>query len=170
LPPVQDQTVIIVMLVLLALLLGLVVWSVARVAYAIARERRRQQGPPVQFRHPALGLFTGDDGLWTCELPQPGGDLRLVVEGIAGAPSEALIARAQVLLSRFPELEQQALAFLRQREAELRGAKLDFYQLLLDDEQHPDNFTLEFLDPRDDSRVWRVGFVKDEPTDTSFDD
>ena len=166
----QDQTVIIVMLVLLLLMLGLVVWSVARVAYAILCDRRRQQRQQGRFQHPTLGVFTSDDGLWTCESQQPGGDLRLVVAGDAAAPGEALLARAQVLLSRFPELERQALAFLRQREAELRGAKLDFYQLLLDDEQHPDHFTLEFLDPRDDSRVWRVGFVKNEPTDTGFDD
>ena len=157
------------MLGILTLVIGLVVWSAGRVAMAIARDRLRRHRPQRQFRHPSWGMFTYEDDLWTGELPQPDRTLRLVVGGNADAPSEPLLTQAEDIRNRFPELERQALEFLRQREVEIREAKLDLYLLRLEDEERPDMFTFEFLDPRDDSRVWRVEFVKREPKYTGFD-
>ena len=165
----QDKTIIIVMLGILTLVIGLVVWSAGRVALAIVRDRLHRHRPQRQFRHPSWGRFTYEDGLWSGELPQPDRTLRLVVGGNADAPSEALLAQAEAIRNRFPELERQALEFLRQREVDIREARLDFYLLRQEDEERSDTFTFEFLDPRDDSRVWRVEFVKQEPRYTGFD-
>ena len=62
------------------------------------------------------------------------------------------------------------MEFLRNREAELRKARLDFYAFEYLWEDKPDNFSFEFLADGDDSRVWRVEFVAGQPSQSGYDD
>jgi len=53
---------------------------------------------------------------------------------------------------------------LREHEAEVGKAALKVYGLDVVETDHPDDFTLEFLADRDDSRVWRVDSRRDSPS------
>ena len=163
-------TLIIVLSIALLLAVGVLVFGVGRFVYGIAHYYLRERKPERQFQHEEFGVFTSDGDLWSCELRRDGRELRLLIGGTEDVPNERLLAQAQSILGRFAGVEQRAIEFLRSREEELRAATLDFYCLDITDEQHPDDFTFEFLDPRDDSRVWRVEFVAGEPKHTGFDD
>lgn len=163
-------TLIIVLIVALLLAAGVLVFGVARFVHGVAHHRLRERKPAGQFRHEELGVFTSDGDLWSCEFRRDGREFRLLIGGTENAPSERLLTQAQSILGRFAGLEQRAIEFLRSREAELRTATLDFYCLEITEEQRLDDFTFEFIDPRDDSRAWRVEFVAGEPKHTGFDD
>jgi|JI10StandDraft_1071094.scaffolds.fasta_scaffold446282_2 hypothetical protein len=167
---VHDKTLILGLSVALLLAVGLFVGTVGRAVYGIARYYLRERKPKPKFRHSELGVFTSDGHLWTCEILRDGRELHFVIGGTEDAPSQLLLTQAQSLLGRFAAVEQRAIEFLRNRESEVRDAALDFYLLDLTDEKRPDDFTFEFVEPGDASRIWRVEFVGGEPKETGFDD
>lgn len=160
------------LVVVLLLAICLLVFGVGKIVYGIAHYYLRERKPERQFRHPEFGVLTSsNDSLWTGAVQRDGRRICLLVGGTESAPSERLLSQVQGILKRFVELEGRAIEFLRSREAEVRGAKLDFYTIEVADEQGPDNFTFEFLeDTRDYSRIWRVEFISGEPKHTGFDD
>lgn len=163
-------TLIIILSIALLLAVGLLVVGAGKFVYGVARYYLRERKPECQFRHAEFGVFTSDGDLWSCELRRDGREIRLLIGGTEDAPSDRLLAQAQSILGRFAAVEQRALEFLRSREEDVRAATLDFYCLDITDEQRPGDFTFEFIDPRDDSRAWRVKFVAGEPKETGFDD
>lgn len=167
---VSDNTLIIGLSVALLLAVGLLAFGVGKIVYGIAHYYLRERKPERQFQHPDFGVFTSNDDLWTAEVKQAGRDIRICVGGSNSAPSERLLSQVQSILGRFAALEGRATEFLRSREAEVRGAQLEFYILEVTDEQRPDDFVFEFLDAHDESRAWRVEFVAGEPRHTGFDD
>jgi hypothetical protein len=92
------------------------------------------------------------------------------VGGTGFAPDDTLLEHVGAVLSRFAEVEKQAVEFLRAREAAVRRAGLKVYGLEIPDQKHADDFSLEFLADGDDSRVWRVEFESGQPKLTGFDD
>jgi hypothetical protein len=163
-------SLLIVISIALLVAVAVLVFGVGRIVFGIARYYFHERKPERQFQHPEFGVFTSNSDLWSCELHRDGRELRLLVGGTESAPSERLLVQAQSILGRFAKVEQQAAEFLRIKEEELRTATLDFYCLEITDKQRPDDFTFEFVDPRDDSRAWRVEFVAGEPRHTGFDD
>jgi len=163
-----------VLLILLALLLllavGYVLYVLGQILIGILSESFRKKTPPRQFQHPDLGTFVLEDGLWSGLLRRDGRDIRFVVGGGDTAPDARLLDRAQSILSSFPKVEQQAVAFLRSRESEAGQMPLDFYMLDVTDGKRPDDFTLEFIGEDDGDRVWRVEFEAGQPKSTGFDD
>ncbi len=166
----HGNTVLLGLSVALLLAVGLLVFGVGKMVYGIAHYYLQERKPERQFRHPDFGVLTSDGSLWTGEIQQAGRSIRILVGGTENAPSERLLSLCHSILGRFAELEGRAIEFLRNRESEVRRAQLDFYTLDVTDEQHPDDFNFEFIESRDDSRVWRVEFVAGEPKHTGFDD
>jgi len=163
-----------VLLILLALLLllavGYVLYVVVGTVVGILRESFGKKTPRREFRHPALGTIVHEDGLWNGSAHRSGRDIPFLVAGGDAQPDARLLDRLQTILSRFSEVEQQALAFLRDQEPEARNMPLDFYMLDVADERSPDDFTLEFVNDADGDRVWRVEFQAGQPKNAGFDD
>lgn len=127
--------------------------------------------PPLrEFRDPELGVLTLDCGMWIGRVDRDERRLRFIVAGTDAAPAAGLLGRVRTLLERFPSVERQAMEFLRNREADLFQARLDFYSFEFLWEDKPEDFTFEFLAEGDDSRVWRVEFVAGQPVTSGFDD
>ncbi len=165
------RTILIAVLgIALLLAVSVLLFGVGRFLYGIAHYYLRERKPERQFHHADFGVFTSDGDLWSCKLERDGREIRLVIGGAEDAPSGRLLAQAQSIIGRFAAEEQRAIEFLRSREEEIRNVPLNFYCLDFTDEQRPDDFTFEFIDPRDDSRVWRVEFMAGEPKETGFDD
>lgn len=163
-------TIAIILGIALLFAIGVLVFGVGKFMCGIAHHCLRECKPKRQFHHAKFGVFNSDGDLWTCKFHHEGRELQFVIGGTKDAPSERLVAQAQSILERFAAVEQRASAFLRSRETEVRAAVLDFWSLEITDEQRPDDFTFEFLEPRDDSRTWRVEFAAGEPKHTGFDD
>ena len=51
----------------------------------------------------------------------------------------------------------------------MEESDLEFYSLVVTDEAHPNNFTMEFSDTPDADKIWRVEFVSGMPALTGFD-
>lgn len=49
--------------------------------------------PPVELRHPYLGLLSGEDGLWNGRVQQDGRDIPFVVAGTEAEPDPNLLDR-----------------------------------------------------------------------------
>jgi hypothetical protein len=166
----------VIIIVLSIALLGAVVvllFGVRKFIYGIAHYYLRERQPIHRIQHPQLGLLTADesdDTLWTGQARIEGRNIPFVLAGSATAPDERLAGQLQSVTARFGSLERQALEFVRGRESEARDAALDFYMLDVSDERHPEDFTFEFVDGSDDSRVWRFEFADREPRETGFDD
>lgn len=163
-------TLIIVLSITLILAVCVLVFGVGRFVYGIAHYYLRERKPARYFRHAEFGVFTSDGDLWSCELHRESRALRLLIAGTKDEPNERLLTQAKSILERFAAVEQRAIEFLRNREKELCATTLNFYCLDITNVQRPKDFTFEFIDPRDDSLVWRVEFVAGEPKRTGFDD
>lgn len=163
-------TLIVVLAIALIIAVSVLVVGVGKIVYGIAHYYLRERKPERQFTHPEFGVFDSDGAIWSCELHRNDRRFQLVIGGNENAPSEGLLAQAGTILGRLALTEQSAIEFLRAREEETRTAELRLYSLEIVDDQLPNNFTFEFIDPHDDSRVWRVEFVAGEPKETGFDD
>lgn len=163
-------TLIVALSITLILAVSVLVFGVGRFVHGIAHYYLRERKLARHFRHAEFGVFTSDGDLWSCELHHESRALRLLIAGSKDAPSKRLLTQAKSILERFAAVEQRAIEFLRSREKEIRAATLDFYCLDITNVQRPEDFTFEFIDPQDDSLVWRVEFVAGEPRQTGFDD
>jgi hypothetical protein len=166
---VNETTLVIGLSVALLLAVGLLLFGVGRIFYGIAHYYLRERKPTRRFQHLDLGLFISDGEVWTGEVQQNGRSIRMLIGGTESTPSERLFGQAQSIVIRFSDVERRAIMFLLSRESDAHQPELTFYTLNITDEEHPDDFTFEFADSRDD-RVWRVGFISGEPNETGFDD
>ena len=166
-----------VLLIVLSLLLlaavGVLVFQVGRLVYGIARYYLRERKPIRKIQHPQLGLLTSDETdetLWTGQTGTEGCKIPFLLGGSADGPDQRLVSQLQSILGRFTDLESQAIEFLHSRESEIRGAQLNLYLLELSNKQRPKDFTFEFVDSANDSRIRRVEFVDGKPWRAEFDD
>lgn len=167
------NAIIIVLSIVLLTAVGVLLFGIGKFIYGIAHYYLRERKPIHKIQHPHLGLLTSDesdDTLWTGQARIDGRDIPFLLGGSATAPDERLVAMLRSITARLGDLERQAIEFLRSRESETRDATLDLYVLDVSDERHPEDFTFQFVDSADDSRVWRVEFAGGEPTHTGFDD
>ena len=156
--------------VALILAVGVLVFGAGRIIYGIARDCLRERKPARKIQHPDLGLLTADGNLWMGEVQCGGRGIPFVVGGTESAPDESRLAQVQDLLQRLPDLDRRAVEFLRSREPEIRQARVEFYELDVTEQEHGDDFTLEFVADGDGDRVWRVKFEDGLPKSTGFDD
>jgi hypothetical protein len=166
----NGNTVIIILSIALLVALGLLVFGVGRFVCGIAHYYFRETKPVRQFQHPELGLLALENGIWEGTAKIDGRAIRYWLGGGDTVPDESLVKQFQQLTVRLGELELEANHFLKCREPAVREAQLDFYGLSILNERQPDDFTLEFVDVNDDSKVWRVDFVAGQPRQTGFDD
>lgn len=164
------NTLIILLAAALVLAVGILLFGVGRVVYGIAHYYLRERQPTREVRHPTYGLLTSEGGLWTGIARPSGREVRFTVGGTDSAPDDELLRRVDGIIGRFAEVERRAVEFLRAQEAEVRKAALELYGLDVTEEDHPDDFTLEFVADGEDSQVWRVEFEAGEPKRTGFDD
>ena len=163
-------TLIIVLAAALLLAVGVLVFGVGRILYGIGHYYLRERKPAHEVRHPAYGVLTGQGGVWTGIGRSNGREVRFTVGGTESAPDDVLLQRVDAILGKFADVERRAVEFLRREEDEVKRAAFEVYGLDVPDEKHPDDFALEFVADRDDSRVWRVEFESGQPKCTGFDD
>jgi hypothetical protein len=172
-PIVHGNIVIIILSAALLLAVGALVFGAGKIIYGIAHYYLRERKPVRKVHHPQLGLLTSygtDSSLWTGEIRIDDRDIPFLISGNAAVPDERLVARLQSIRTRFSSLEHEAVEFLRNREAEVREAKLDLCCIEVTEECRPQNFTLEFADSANDMGVWRVEFVDGKPEYTGYED
>jgi len=166
---VAGSTLIIVLAAALLLAVGVLLFGVGRLISGIAHYYLRERKPTREVSHPVYGVLTSDGTLWTGIAHPDGQVVRFTVGGTDSAPDEASLHRASGIFGGFAEVEGRAVEFLRGHEPKIRDAALDIYSLDVSDEKHPDDFTMEFLADKDDSRVWFVEFKSGQPKRTGFD-
>jgi hypothetical protein len=167
---VAGNALIIVLAAALLLAVGVLVFGLGRLICGIAHYYLRERQPTREVRHPAYGVLTSDGMLWAGIAHPDGREIRFTVSGTNSEPNKALLHRVGSIVGTFAEAQGCAVEFLRRREPEISKAALDVYGLEVLDEKHPDDFMMEFLADRDDSRVWRVEFKSGKPEQTGFDD
>jgi hypothetical protein len=164
------NTLIVVLAAALVLAVGVLLFGVGRVLYGIAHYYLRERKPTREVRHPTYGLLTGEGGLWSGIARPNGREVRFTVGGTDSAPDDALLQRVGLIVGTFAEVERRAVDYLRAQEADVSKAAFEVYGLDVTDENHPDDFTLEFVADGDDSGSWRVEFEAGQPKRTGFDD
>ncbi len=167
---VAGNTLIVVLAAALAVTVGVLLFGVGRIVYGMAHYYLRERQSIREVRHPTYGLLTSDGGLWSGMARSDGREVRFTVGGTHSAPDDALLRRVGIIISSFAEVERRATHYLRAQEAEVSKAAFEVYGLDVTEENHPDDFTLEFVADGDDSRVWRVEFEAGQPKRTGFDD
>jgi hypothetical protein len=126
--------------------------------------------PHPVFEHPTMGSFRFEDSVWIANIPQGANTLALSIAGNDTAPDDGLVAAASVLLARFFEVKEEALAFLLEQEE--APSREDFIcngmELLRED--CPNHFSLSFILFGDLGGLWRVEFEDGTPEFLARDD
>jgi hypothetical protein len=126
--------------------------------------------PSVPFRHVALGVLSGEEGLWSGGARQRGREIAFVVAGTESEPDARLLDALPGVLTRLPDLEPVALAFLCVPEAPVEASQFTLESVNLLWPQRPDRFTLEFTLEGDPGAIWRVEFTDGRPLYSGRDD
>lgn len=125
--------------------------------------------PPMEFHHPEFGVLTFDAGLWSGVVRRDGRDVPFHTGGSESAPDAGLLRRVRDVLDRFPDVEREALDFLRSQSPGVSGA-FTLYALDFLWEDKPHLFALEFSLAGDDDGIWRVEFDNGVPKHVGRDD
>lgn len=161
---------IVVLSTMLVLAVGWVLFNVGRIVICIYRDARSEGQPPRQLQHPEFGTLTFEGKLWSGKIQRGGKVISFTVAGMASGPDAMLIERLRATAARLPELEREALAFLRGQAPAVCQGEFTFESLDFLWEERPDAFVLEFSLAGDDDGIWRVEFEAGRPQHVGRDD
>jgi hypothetical protein len=129
----------------------------------------RPPRPPVEIRHPDLGLLRGEEGLWNGTVSRHGRDIPFTIAGTADQPDAVLLNRLMEVLADFPALEASGRRFLCPPGGPATPDDFTFQAVSVLWPDKPDWFTLEFDLAGDPGSIWRVEFHDGEPRYTGRD-